>query len=410
MILIPYKIVVHPASPAAAWIVIGQVHAGAVRYALRPTPEQESLLLEFCAHARFVWNLAVEQQTWWKPTRTAKVVPYSRQLAEARAECGWLRAGSSVVQQQALRDFGQAMKNFLGGTHRRPAYRKKGLDEGFRIVNFKPGHARRLNRKNGQVFVPKIGWVRFRWSGPVGDARSFRVKRDPAGRWWVSFAVVPGPVNGPGTGEVVGIDRGVAVSAALSNGEMYSTPKPDGKAGRLQKKLSRQKKGSARRKDTRLELARAHAREANRRKDWAEKLSTDIARRYDVIRVEALAVKNMLRSAKGTVEAPGRNVAAKAGLNREISRSGWGILVARLEQKAPGRVEKIPPAYTSQTCSQCGTTDKNSRKSQALFACVSCGYSGNADVNAAKNIAAGHAARGAGKPPAPKREPQLCAA
>jgi transposase len=289
------------------------------RYALRPTSEQESLLLEFCSHARFVWNLAVEQQAWWKSTRTSKIVQYSKQLAEVRAEHDWLRAGSSVVQQQALRDFDQAVKNFFGGTHGKPTFRKKGLHEGFRIVNFKPGLTRRLNRKNGEVFVPKIGWVRFRWSRQVPAEKSFRVKRDPAGRWWVSFAAVPGAVEGPGTGEIVGIDRGVAVSAALSSGEMHSAPKPDGKVKRLQKKLSRQKKGSVRREATRLELARAHAHDANGRRDWAEKLSTGIAQRYDVIRVEDLRIKNMLKSAKGTIEAPGVNVAAKAGLNREIS-------------------------------------------------------------------------------------------
>jgi putative transposase len=386
-------------------LVIGQVYAGAVRYALRPTPEQESLLLEFCAHARFAWNLAVEQQAYWKVTRTARIVPYSKQLAEVRAEHEWLRAGSSVVQQQALRDFDQAMKNFFGGTHRRPTFRKKGLDEGFRIVNFKPGHARRLNRKNGEVFVPKIGWVRFRWSAPVGDARSYRVKRDPAGRWWVSFAVVPEEVQGPGTGEAAGVDRGVAVSAALSNGEMYSAPKPDGTVKRLQQKLSRQQKGSARRRATRLELARAHAHEANRRKDWAEKLSTDLARRFDVIRVEDLKIKNMLKSARGTADAPGVNVSAKAGLNRSIAQACWGILVQRLEQKAPGRVERVNPAYTSQTCSECGCTHKSNRESQATFVCGACGHSENADVNAAKNIAAGHAARGGKKPLPSKRKP-----
>lgn len=382
-----------------------------MRYALRPTPGQEALLLEFCAHARFVWNLAVEQQTWRKPGKTAKIAPYSKQLAEARADNGWLRAGSSVVQQQALRDFDQAMKNFFAGTHGKPAWRKKGIHEGFRIVNFKPGHARRLNRKNGEVFVPKIGWVRFRWSRGIGDAKSFRIKRDPAGRWWVSFAVVPEAVDGPGNGEVVGIDRGVKVSAALSNGEMHSAPRTGSSIERLQKKLSRQKKGSGRRKDTRRELARAHAREANRRKDWAEKLSTDIARRFDVIRVEDLKIKNMVRSAKGTKDAPGGNVSAKAGLNREISRSGWGILAGRLEQKAPGRVERVNPAYTSQRCSACGHTSRENRESQALFLCAACGYEDNADVNAAKNIAAGHAVRGGTGLPVPlKREPQLCAA
>ena len=99
----------------------------------------------------------------------------------------------------------------------------------------------------------------------------------------------------------------------------------------------------------------------------------------------------MTRSAKGTITKPGRNVRAKAGLNREIMRSGWGLLVRRLEDKAPGRVEKVNPAFTSQRCSACGHIAAGSRESQALFCCVACGYASNADVNAARNIAAGHA-------------------
>ena len=127
------------------------------------------------------------------------------------------------------------------------------------------------------------------------------------------------------------------------------------------------------------------------RKDWAEKASTDLARRFDLIRVEDLQIGNMTRLAKGTAENPGRNVRAKAGLNREILRSGWGLLVHRLEDKAPGRVEKIKPAFTSQRCSACGNVDGKSRENQARFACTACGYACNADLNAARNIAAGHA-------------------
>jgi putative transposase len=141
-----------------------------------------------------------------------------------------------------------------------------------------------------------------------------------------------------------------------------------------------------------------------------EKASTDIARRFDVIRVEALQIKAMTRSAKGTPENPGRNVRAKAGLNREILRSGWGLLVRRLEDKAPGRVEKINPQYTSQRCSACGQVDRDSRESQAVFRCTACGFAGHADVNAAINIAAGHAATargGDGITRPVNREPQL---
>jgi transposase len=127
----------------------------------------------------------------------------------------------------------------------------------------------------------------------------------------------------------------------------------------------------------------------DRRKDWVEKTSTDLARRFDLIRVEALKIRNMTQSAKGTRDHPGRRVRQKAGLNRSILNQGWGRLVARLEQKAPGRVEKVNPAFTSQRCSVCGHVAADSRQSQALFACVACRQMSNADVNAARNIAAG---------------------
>jgi putative transposase len=129
-----------------------------------------------------------------------------------------------------------------------------------------------------------------------------------------------------------------------------------------------------------------------------------------VIRVENLLVLNMTRSAEGTMGSPGRNVRAKAGLNREILASGWGILVKRLQQKAPGRIEKINPAYTSQRCSACGYMASENRKSQAVFACAACQHTCNADVNAAKNIAAGHAVTARGGLPLGgpvNREPQL---
>ena len=131
-----------------------------------------------------------------------------------------------------------------------------------------------------------------------------------------------------------------------------------------------------------------------------------------MIRVEDLQIRNMTRSARGTAANPGRNVRAKAGLNRGILRSGWGVLVRRLDDKAPGRVERIKPHFTSQRCSACGHVDADSRESQARFVCTACGFACNADVNAARNIAAGHAvtARGGDGAARPvNREPQLLA-
>jgi transposase len=388
------------------------------RYRLTPTPQQETILRQHCAHARYVWNLAAEQQSWWRPGRASAPGYCARaaQLTQARAEFGWLAGGSQMVQQQALRDFAQAMANYFAGTHRKPTWRKEGRHEGFRIVAVKPGHIRRLSRKAGEVWIPKAGRVRFRWSRAVPAAKSYRVTLDRAGRWHIAFAAIPEPIPGPGTGQLVGIDRGVAVSAALSTGELLHCPglrrTEQARLRVLQRKLARARRGSSRRARLRTAIAKLRVREADRRRDWAEKVSTDLARRFDLIRIEALRVQDMTRSAARSVDQPGRNVRQKAGLNRGILANGWGLLARRLDTKAPGRVERVSAAFTSQRCSACRTVDGKSRESQADFRCRSCGYTCNADVNAARNIAAGHAVTARGRSPVGKRmnrEPQLLA-
>ncbi|WP_329254215.1 transposase [Actinoallomurus sp. NBC_01490] len=386
-----------------------------MRFRLQPTPAQEAALLEHCAHARHVWNLACEQHLHWRPGR-ASAPGYgeqSRQLTQARREFGWPAAGSQTVQQQALRDFAQAMANFFAGTPRRPMWRKAGVHEGFRIVGRRGAHwdVRRPSRKIGEVWVPKVGWVRFRWSRQIpGEVKSFRVKRDRAGRWHVAFAVIPPAIEGPGTGTIVGVDRGVAVSAALSTGERLSVPGlRDSEAKRvvrLQRRPARAQRGSNRRRRVKTAIARLKARQTDRRKDWVEKTSTDLARRFDVIRLEDLKISAMVRSARGTIAAPGVNVRAKAGLNRSIYAAGWGLLATRLEHKAAGRVEKINPAYTSQTCHACGHRAADNRESQAVFRCRACGHVDHADVNAAKNIAAGRAVTFLPRPTDPDRPPE----
>src|SRR6266496_4806044 len=237
------------------------------------------------------------------------------------AEYDWLRHGSQMVQQQALRAFSQAMANFFTGTHRRPTWRKARRDEGFRVVALRAEHVRRLSRKTAEVWIPKAGWVRFRWSRAVPEGvKSYRVTMDRAGRWHIACAAIPEPIPAPGNGEAVGIDRGVLVSAALSTGELLHVPgltaRERKRLRRLERKLPRARRGSNRRTRTRLAMARLKARETDRRKDWAKKASTDIARRFDLIRIEDLQIKNMTRSARGTRENPGRNVGQKTGLNR----------------------------------------------------------------------------------------------
>ncbi|MFI6832220.1 RNA-guided endonuclease InsQ/TnpB family protein [Kribbella sp. NPDC050241] len=317
------------------------------RFRLYPTRTHQAALLGQCGHARYVWNLALEQWSMWTRDKgsTPRYAEQARQLTEARAMFGWLRAGSQTVQQQALRDFDHAVRNFYAGTHQRPTWRKAALHEGFRVVGGQASRVIKLSRKWAAVNVPKVGWVRFRMSRAVPEAKSYRITRDRAGRWHIAFAVIPPPIPAPGTGEVVGVDHGVTVSAALSTGELLTCPGLSEaeleRFKRLQRRLARCRRGSNRRALVKAAIAKLHARARERRTDW---------------------------------------------------------------------VEKINPAFTSQTCSVCRHCAPDNRKSQAVFRCVACGHRANADVNAAVNIAAGRAVsarREMPVPVSPKREPQL---
>jgi putative transposase len=200
---------------------------------------------------------------------------------------------------------------------------------------------------------------------------------------------------------------GIANSVTTSDGAMLKMPVllSDQEARRkrhLQRRMARQVKGSNRRKVTKHSFAVLSERESSRRKDWIEKTTTDLVREFDTIAVEDLKIKNMVRSAKGTVKQPGTNVAAKRGLNRSIHAQAWGTFRTRLTDKAtrtdsPVLVVAVPAANTSRRCSDCGHVAKENRKSQAVFLCQSCGHHEHADVNAAKNIlAAGLAVTGRG--------------
>ncbi|MGW1620250.1 RNA-guided endonuclease InsQ/TnpB family protein [Streptomyces sp. NPDC002172] len=402
------------------------------RFRMYPTGEQKRQMLLHCAHARYVWNLAVEQQAHWKPGR--KPAPgfaeQCRQLTEARRENEWLAAGNADVQQQALKDFATARVARFTSGFGEPNWRKKYRHEGFRVIgtervpeyhengsaklNAKTGRQvlgrsvvlQRLNRRWAQVKVPGCGWVRFRLSASgkgarLPTAKTFRVTYRN-NQWHIAFAVVPEPISAPGTAEIIGIDRGVIITAALSDGRKLNCPqlttRERAQIRRHQRRAARAPRDSERKATEYAKAARLKAREANRRKDWCEKTSTMLARTYDLVRFEKLNIKNMTRSAKGTAERPGTRVRQKAGLNRSILAQGWGLLRRRTEDKAPGRVEDVPAPFTSLRCSACGWIDKNSRKSQAEFVCSFCGFTCNADENAANNVAAGQ-----GEIPRPRR-------
>ncbi|MHA5049286.1 RNA-guided endonuclease InsQ/TnpB family protein [Streptomyces sp. SD15] len=389
------------------------------RFRMYPTRAQEEQMLEHCTHARYVWNLAVEQHSHWYKGRKAApgFAEQCRQLTEARRANDWLGAGNADVQQQALKDFAKAKQARFTSGFGEPTWRKKFQHEGFRVIgtdrvpefnedgsaklNAKTGKqvmgrsvvVHKLNRRWAQVKVPGCGWVRLRLTrSGLPSAKSFRVTFRN-GQWHIAFAVIPEPVDAPGTGEVIGIDRGVKITAALSDGRKLNCPqlttRERAQIRKHQRRAARAPKGSKQKSAEYATIARLKAREADRRKDWCEKTSTMLARSYDLVRFEKLDIKNMTASAKGTVGQPGKKVRQKAGLNRAILAQGWGLLRQRTGHKAPGRVEDVPAPFTSLRCSACGWIEKNSRKSQAEFVCVSCGFTCNADENAAMNVAAG---------------------
>jgi len=367
----------------------------------------------FVNHERFLINLSVEQYNFAARYRGYRVNPneavksrlawsHSKermaQLTELRAEVGWLREGSQTAQQRAIRIIDTAFSNWRKRPDhfRRPTFRGRDDTQGFGLAGERNFAVRQINRKWGEIRIPKVGWVRFRLTVPweqVADTKSARFTLDRCKRWHVSFPAGQPAVERDPTGAVVGIDRGVANTLASSDEEMSHAPgltaKESERLLRLERHLARQQKGSARRDRTKRAKARVTAKLVDRRKAWVEESTTQLVRTYDVIVVEGLKIRNMVKSARGNKEAPGTGVSAKRGLNRSILAQCWGLWLSRLKEKAATcgvLVIEVSPCNTSRECHSCGHTDKGNRQSQAMFVCVACGYQRHADINAAENI------------------------
>jgi transposase len=305
------------------------------------------------------------------------------------------------VQQQALRDFDRAMAAFFDPANPagKPSYRSRRGAQGFVVRDVK---VRRLNRNHAEVFVPKCGRVRFRLSRALPDDPGMaRVTCDRAGRWHVSFAAPQPALDREPAGAVTGIDRGVRTALVTSDGQHYRVPRiRDRRAARylaLQRRMSRQQKGSRKREKTRLAMASITANVTDRRQDWAEKISTRLVKDHDLIVFEKLGTKNMVRRPRPEPDPdrPGNFLPnrrrQKAGLNRGILGSCWGLLATRTDHKAAASgaaVIYVNPRHSSQECRRCGHVAGGNRESQAVFRCVACGHEDHADANAAKNVLA----------------------
>ncbi|MFE9688321.1 RNA-guided endonuclease InsQ/TnpB family protein [Micromonospora sp. NPDC005806] len=381
------------------------------RYLLAFTDEQAGYAEQVGAACRAVWNTALEQRREYH--RRGVFIGYveqARQVAEAKRDpgCAWLADAPSHTLQQTLRDLERACK--AHGTWKVRWRSRTRTAPSFRFPDPRHIAVRRLNRRWGEVRLPKFGPVRFRWTRPLGGViRNATVSRD-GGRWYISFCVEDGVTEvAPNGKPPTGVDRGVVVGVASGGGlhdRSFVTHGEVARLKRLQQRLSRslhvhgRNRRSNRRDTVRAELARLNARIRNRRADFAAQASVRLVRDHGLVAVEGLRIKNMTASARGSIEQPGRKVRQKAGLNRAILAKGWGGFLLKLEHAARyhgTKIVKVNPAYTSQTCNACKHVARESRESQAVFRCVACGHQDHADVNAAKNIlAAGLAVTGRG--------------
>lgn len=375
------------------------------KFLLRPTGRQAAALTACLEDHRQLYNAAPEhRRTAYR--KAGVMIRYGDQSAELkhiRADDPDGQGRWSFSSQQAtLRRLGKAFAAFFarvkaGRTPGLPRFKGRGR---FDTVTWpKDGDGCRWDSRPEHptatfVRLQGVGHVRVHRHRPVkGRVKTISVKREGR-RWYVILACDDVPAKPlPATGAVAGIDLGVASLVTTSDGEHVAGPRHlTAIADRLaaaQRDLARKKRGSARRRKAAARVAALHAKVRRRRCDHAHKTANALVAAYDVIVHEDLRINGMTRSARGTIGNPGRNVAAKSGLNRSILDAGWGVFLRVLAHKAESAGREliaVEPRNTSRTCSRCGHCAAENRLTQATFRCTACGHAAHADVNAAVNI------------------------
>jgi len=337
----------------------------AFKYELMPTGDQQRDLRRFAGSCRFVYNkaLALQKANHEAGNKFIRYVEMANQLPAWKSELEWLRESPSQALQHALKNLDRAFTNFFAKRAEYPCFKKRGYGDSFR---FPQGF--KLDQTHSRIFLPKLGWVRYRNSREVlGTVRNVTVS-NRNGKWFVSIQTAREVEQPVAQGNAIGIDLGVVRFATLSNGTVFaplSRFKQDLAALRkAQQSMSRKKKFSNHWKKAKAKVQRIHVRIANARRDYLHKTSTTISKNHAMVVVEDLQVSNMSRSAAGTAEQPGRNVRAKAGLNSSILDQGWAEFRRQLDYKmlwAGGVFLAVPPQNTSRTCPCCGQRQRSSQ-------------------------------------------------
>ncbi len=377
----------------------------AYRFELKPNGEQQRLMRRFAGSCRHVYNkaLALQQERHEAGEKKLGYAALCKSLTEwkAQPETLWLNETPSQALQQSLKNLERAYKNFFEKRADFPRFKKKGHSDSFRYPQ-----GIKLDQGNSRVFLPKLGWLRYRNSRDVlGEVKNATVSQS-GGKWFISIQTEREVDQPLPNGEAVGIDMGIARFATLSDGShiepLNSFKKHQQRLARYQRAMSRKVKFSNNWKKAKAQVQRVHTRIANARKDFLHKASCQISQNHAMIAIEDLQVRNMSKSAKGNSEQHGKMVKQKSGLNRSILDQGWSEFRRQLEYKSAwngGFVIAVPPQYTSQTCPCCGHVSKDNRQTQARFECIECGFEENADLVGAINVLArGHRVLACGEP------------
>ena len=371
------------------------------QYELIPNGEQVRKLKQFCGCCRFVFNKGLEEVKKYYET-TSHFLNYAQLAAflpKWKQDCDWLKDCNAQVLQQSMKNLSQALMNFFAGRANFPRFKAKGRKDSCRFPQ-----GVKSDQNNNRIYLPKIGWVRYHNSRTItGTIKNVTVTAK-CGKWYVSIQTEYEQEKPVHFGNDIGIDMGIVRFATLSDGRYFEPINAfhslKGRLAKLQRQLKRKTKGSNNWKKLVAKIGKLHHRIANIRKNFLHQISNTISKNHATVYVEDLQVKNMSKSAKGTVENPGKNIRQKSGLNRAILDQAWYEFRRQLEYKLRwrgGQLIPVSPQYTSQCCPACGHTAKENRTTQALFCCVQCGYSNNADVVGAMNVLQrGHALSAAG--------------
>jgi putative transposase len=372
------------------------------KFLLRPTARQGDALHAMLGDHRALYNAALqERRDAYRMRRvTVRYGDQSAQLKDIRrADSDGQGRWSFSSQQATLRRLNRAFEAFFrrvraGQIPGFPRFKGAGWFDTVEWPSDRDGCRWDSVTGEHRVYLQGVGHVRVHQHRPIaGRVKTISVKREGR-RWYVIVSCDDVPAAPlPPTGRAVGIDLGIASFLTTSDGE----PVPNPRHGRIaaeklalaQQALARCKRGSNRRRKARARVAALHGKVRRQRLDHAHNVALALVDRHDVICHEALRIINMSRSARGTLAEPGRNVAAKVGLNRSILDAGWGVFLSILAAKAEsaGRIViAVDPANTSRTCPECGHCAAENRVTQAVFRCVRCGMEAHADLVGAVNV------------------------